>query len=67
MSQSGLNIRKIKDAMNTLDYLNQVKQKFNSGNATEHSYRGLLEQLIESLVPNIKATKILSNILIIKE
>ncbi|MBM5782697.1 MAG: DNA methyltransferase, partial [Pelagibacterales bacterium] len=42
--------------MNTLDYLNQVKQKFNSGNATEHSYRGLLEQLIESLVPNIKAT-----------
>jgi predicted helicase len=42
--------------MNILDYLNQVKQKFNSGNATEHSYRGLLEQLIESLAPNIKAT-----------
>jgi len=42
--------------MNISDYLNQVKQKFNSGNATEHSYRGLLEQLVESLVPNIKAT-----------
>lgn len=42
--------------MNIIDYLNQVKQKFNSGNATEHSYRGVLEQLIESLVPSVKAT-----------
>jgi len=42
--------------MNISEYLSQVKQKFNSGNATEHSYRGLLEQLIESLVPNVKAT-----------
>ncbi len=35
--------------MRTLDYLNQVKQKFDSGNATEHTYRPVLENYFHSL------------------
>ena len=42
--------------MTTAQYIESVNAKFKLGNATEHSYRGLLEQLIESLVPEIKAT-----------
>ncbi len=43
--------------MNIEQYLNQIKQKFQLGNATEHSYRGILEQLLVSLTPeNIKVT-----------
>jgi predicted helicase len=35
--------------MNILEYLNQIKQKFNSGEAREHSYRPVLENYLESL------------------
>lgn len=42
--------------MTTSQYLDNINQKYKLGNATEHTFRGLLEQLIESLVHNIRAT-----------
>lgn len=38
------------------DYLKSVKTLYKGGKATEHSYRGDLQKLIENLVPGIKAT-----------
>mgnify|MGYP000880959254 FL=1 len=41
----------------TLDqYIQSINAKYQLGNATEHTFRGLLEQLIESLVPDVRAT-----------
>lgn len=41
----------------TIDqYLNTINQRYKLGNATEHTFRGDLQQLIESLVPGIRAT-----------
>lgn len=41
----------------TLDqYIDNINKRFKLGNATEHTFRGSLEQLIESLVPTIRAT-----------
>jgi predicted type IV restriction endonuclease len=37
-------------------YVNNISTLYNQGNATEHSYRGDLQQLIESLVPEVRAT-----------
>ena len=37
-------------------YIANINQKFIAGNATEHTFRGILEQLIESIVPSIRAT-----------
>ena len=37
-------------------YIHSINQRYKLGNATEHTYRGDLQQLIESLVPEIKAT-----------
>ncbi|MFZ2285284.1 MAG: DNA methyltransferase, partial [Lutibacter sp.] len=37
-------------------YLGNINQRYLLGNATEHTFRGSLEQLIESLVPTIRAT-----------
>ncbi len=42
--------------MTTAQYLENINLKFKAGNATEHTFRGLLEQLIETLVPTIRAT-----------
>ena len=42
--------------MNLEQYIDNVNQKFKAGNATEHTFRGILEQLIESIVPSIRAT-----------
>jgi len=42
--------------MNLEQYIDNVNQKFKAGNATEHTFRGILEQLIESIVPTIRAT-----------
>src|SRR5574344_540827 len=42
--------------MNLDQYIDNVNQKFKAGNATEHTFRGILEQLIESMVPTIRAT-----------
>jgi hypothetical protein len=41
----------------TLDqYIANVHQRYKLGNATEHTFRGDLQQLIESLVPGVRAT-----------
>ena len=41
----------------TLDqYIDNINQRFKAGIATEHTFRGSLEQLIESIVPTIRAT-----------
>ncbi len=41
----------------TIDqYIHNLNQRYLSGNATEHTFRGDLQQLIESLVPEIRAT-----------
>jgi len=42
--------------MTLSQYLDTINQKYKAGNATEHTFRGALEQLIESIVPAIKAT-----------
>ncbi|WP_018613186.1 hypothetical protein [Segetibacter koreensis] len=41
----------------TLDqYIASLNKRYRLGNATEHTFRGDLQQLIESLVPEIRAT-----------
>jgi predicted helicase len=37
-------------------YLNNINQRYRLGNATEHTFRGDLQHLIEALVPDIRAT-----------
>ena len=37
-------------------YLESINKRYKLGNATEHTFRGDLQQLIESLVPEISAT-----------
>ena len=37
-------------------YVTSINQRHKLGNTTEHSFRGDLQQLIENLAPNIKAT-----------
>jgi len=37
-------------------YIANINQRFQLGNATEHTFRGDLQQLIESLVPGVQAT-----------
>ena len=38
------------------NYIGNINKRYKSGNATEHTFRGDLQQLIESLVPEISAT-----------
>ena len=38
------------------NYIDNINQRYKLGNATEHTFRGDLQQLLESLVPNIRAT-----------
>lgn len=41
----------------TLDqYISSISTRYKLGNATEHTFRGDLQQLLESLVPTIRAT-----------
>jgi len=42
--------------MSITNYLNNINKRYKLGNATEHTYRGDLQQLLESLVPEIRAT-----------
>ncbi len=42
--------------MTITQYIDNINQRFKAGYATEHTFRGSLEQLIESMVPEIKAT-----------
>jgi predicted helicase len=37
-------------------YIDNINKRYKLGNATEHSFRGDLQQLLESLVPDIRAT-----------
>ena len=37
-------------------YLDNLNQRYTLGNATEHTFRGDLQQLLESLLPNVRAT-----------
>jgi hypothetical protein len=42
--------------MTTADYLSALNSRYRLGNATEHTFRGDLQQLLESLAPGISAT-----------
>jgi predicted helicase len=42
--------------MNIALYIDTINKRYTLGNATEHTFRGDLQQLIESLVPTIRAT-----------
>lgn len=37
-------------------YIDNIAKRYKLGNATEHTFRGDLQQLIENLVPEIRAT-----------
>lgn len=37
-------------------YISNINQRYKLGNSTEHTFRGDLQQLIENLVPEIRAT-----------
>ena len=40
--------------MNIKEYITTVNQKYRAGNATEHTYRGALEQLMQDLLPKLR-------------
>jgi len=42
--------------MTIQQYIDNLNQRYKLGNATEHTFRGDLQQLLESLVPDIRAT-----------
>ena len=42
--------------MDLKEYISTINQKFRAGNATEHTYRGALEQLMQSLLPKLRIT-----------
>lgn len=42
--------------MTVSQYLDNINNRYKLGNATEHTFRGDLQQLLESLLPNISAT-----------
>jgi predicted helicase len=42
--------------MTLQQYIETINQRFRQGNATEHTYRGDLQHLLESLVTDIRAT-----------
>lgn len=42
--------------MNLPQYIENINKRYKLGNATEHTFRGDLQQLLESLVPDIRAT-----------
>lgn len=37
-------------------YIDNINKRYQLGNATEHTFRGDLQQLLESLIPDIRAT-----------
>ena len=37
-------------------YIDNLNQRYKLGNATEHTFRGDLQQLLESLLPDVRAT-----------
>jgi len=43
-------------SMTIQQYIDSINKRFKLGNSTEHTFRGDLQQLIESIVPEIAAT-----------
>ena len=37
-------------------YIDNINKRYHLGNSTEHTFRGDLQQLLETLVPGIRAT-----------
>ncbi len=44
------------ESMTIQQYIENINKRYQQGNATEHTFRGDLQQLLESLVPDITAT-----------
>jgi hypothetical protein len=42
--------------MTIQQYIDNINKRYKLGNATEHTFRGDLQQLIENMVPGIRAT-----------
>ena len=42
--------------MTIKNYIDNINRRYQQGNATEHTFRGDLQQLIETLIPHIHAT-----------
>jgi predicted helicase len=42
--------------MDLFSYISNINQRYQLGNATEHTFRGDLQQLLEAMVPEIRAT-----------
>ncbi len=42
--------------MDTQQYINRLNQRYQLGNATEHSYRGDLQNLLQALLPHVDIT-----------
>ncbi len=42
--------------MSIKDYISNINRRYKQGNATEHTFRGDLQQLLETLIPDIQAT-----------
>ncbi|NLJ82620.1 MAG: N-6 DNA methylase, partial [Bacteroidales bacterium] len=42
--------------MTIKQYINDINEKYKTGNATEHTFRGYLQNLIEELVPTVSVT-----------
>ena len=42
--------------MTIAEYIENINKRYKLGNATEHTFRGDLQQLLETLVPEIRAT-----------
>jgi predicted helicase len=42
--------------MDLISYISNINQRYRLGNATEHTFRGDLQQLLEAMVPEIRAT-----------
>src|SRR5690554_4415041 len=56
VSSFGLFFTYLNFNMTIQNYIDNLNQRFQLGNATEHTYRGDLQQLIESIVPEVRAT-----------
>lgn len=42
--------------MTVQEYIERINRRYKLGNATEHTFRGDLQQLLESIVPDVSAT-----------
>lgn len=42
--------------MTLKNYINNINRRYKQGDATEHTFRGNLQQLLETLIPDIRTT-----------